>query len=473
MTPLRPFWLSLVVTLVVGLVTFRVTTSTTSGFLVWSDGLAYFFHARSLVVDGNTDITNEFEEFDRRYPVGQKKSSVMDSIRLNVSRNVATGRLVSPWPIGMGLLLAPFYAIGLAVESILASAQGRSPDSYGIIPQYFFGFGSLAFGLLGFWATYLCCCEVSDRLRSSLAASAAVLGGPAVFYIFVNPSMAHAVSFGITSALVLIWWRQWSIGAQPRVMLLLGFLLGLLVTIRLQNAIFGILLAILVVREISRGGWKKSLSLGIAGLVACAIPMIALALHSIAYGPTQSTFALQPGGILMLGNYPVNLKSPYFFDALFSCRHGAFHWAPVFALGTIGLILALRREARFIALFSVFVLQVYLIGGIGIADANGRPATFDLSNWNEHWKGGASFGMRYLTECTPIFALGLASLLNVFRMSIAPMISAIGLSVLVMWNGLLVLAYGLNTVSRSYCVTYGEMWGGVGKALGKIAGGLN
>jgi hypothetical protein len=473
MALLRPFWLSLIVTLAVGLAAFRVTTTMTSGFLVWSDGLAYFFHARSLVVDGNSDITNEFEEFDRRYPVGQKTSSVMDSIRLNVSRNVRTGHLVSPWPIGMGLLLAPFYAIGLAVESILAPLEGRNPDSYGIIPQYFFGFGSLTFGLLGFWATYLCCREVSDRHRSSIATCGAVLAGPAVFYIFVSPSMAHAVSFGITALLVLLWWRQWAMGTRPRVMLLLGFLLGLLVTIRLQNAIFGVLLAILVVRELRHDGWRKSLTAATAGLVTCAIPMTALALHSLAYGPAQSTFAFQPGGILMLGSYPVNIKSPYFFDVLFSCRHGAFHWAPVFALSTIGLISAVYRDARFFVLFLIFVLQVYLIGGIGIADAHGRPATFDLSNWNEHWKGGASFGMRYLTECTPIFALGLASLLNFFRTSIASMIWAIGLSMLVMWNGLLVLAYGLNTVSRSYCVSYGEMWRGVGQALGKIAGGLN
>ena len=151
----RDLWLSLVFTLVIGLVAFRVTVSTTGGFLIWSDGLAYFFHARSLVLDGNSDITNEFDEFDQRYPRDSNKSSVMESIRAFSARDPKTGHVVAPWPVGMGLVLSPFYALGFAIESIVAFLQVRESDSYGIIPQYFFSFGSLAFGLLGFWATYL------------------------------------------------------------------------------------------------------------------------------------------------------------------------------------------------------------------------------------------------------------------------------------------------------------------------------
>ena len=468
----RYLWLSIVVTLAIGLVAFRVTVSTTAGFLVWSDGLAYFFHARSLVLDGNSDITNEFDEFDRRYPIDPNKSSVMDSIRMNTGRNEETGRVVAPWPVGMGLVTAPFYALGFAAESIVASVQGREPDSFGIIPQYFFAFGSLAFGLLGFWATYLCCRQIADEARSYLVALCAVFAGPAAFYIFVNPSMAHAVSFGLASSLILMWWRQWVAGTGPRAMLLPGLILGLLVTIRLQNAIFGLLLAALVMRELWRGGWLRSVASALAGLATCAIPMTALVLHSAAYGPPHAKFALQQGGVLMVGSYPIHLQSPFFFDVLFSCRHGAFHWAPILALGTIGLIWAARRESWALVLLAVFALQVYLIGGIGIADPSGHRATFDPSNWNDHWKGGTSFGMRYLTECTPLFAAGLVTLLNMSRTSTATILWRIGLTILVVWNGLLILAYGLNTVSRSYCVTYGEMWAGVTQALAKIFGRL-
>ena len=468
----RYLWLSILATLVIGLVAFRVTVSTTGGFLVWSDGLAYFFHARSLVLDGNSDITNEFDEFDRRYPIGSNNSSVMDSMRMNTVRNAATGRIVSPWPVGMGLVTTPFYALGFATESMVAALQGREPDSYGIIPQYFFGFGSIAFGLLGFWATYLCCRQVAGEGKSYLAALSTLLAGPAVFYIFVNPSMAHAVSFGLVAVLILLWWRQWMTGTGVKAILLPAFILGLLVTIRLQNVLFGVLLVALVMRELWRGGWLRASASAIAGLAACAIPLTALAFHSALYGPPNAKLSLQEGGLLMIGSYPVHLKSPFFMDVLFSCRHGAFHWAPIFALGALGLLWAARRESWALVLLLVIALQVYLIGGIGIADPSGRLTTFDPTDWNNHWKGGTSFGMRYLTECTPLFAVGLVALLNLSRTSMAALRWRVGLSILVVWNGLLILAYGLNTVSRSYCVTYSDMGLGVTQALTKILGRL-
>lgn len=469
----RNLWLSLVMTLAIGLVAFRVTVSTTGGFLVWSDGFAYFFHARSLVVDGDTDITNEFDEFNRRYPKDSDKSAVMESIRAFTTRDPQTGRIVAPWPIGMGLVLAPFYAVGFAVESFVAPLQGREADSYAIIPQYFFAVGSLIFGLLGFWAMYLSCHGIADKSRSYVAALATVLGGPVVFYVFVNPSMAHAVSFGLASALVLVWSRQWISGTGPKAIILPALLAGLLVTIRLQNSIFGLLLVALLTRELWRSGWLRSSVSASVGLAMCAIPIGALVLHAAKFGSPQTKFAIQQNGVVMFGNYPLHPKSPYFFDVLFSCRHGAFFWAPVLALGLIGLIWAARRESWAPVLLTVLALHAYLIGGMGIANPNIESVSFDPTNWHDHWKGAPSFGMRYLTECAPIFALGLASLLDRAQLRTMRLLVPIGLSILVAWNGLLILAYGLNTISRSGCLTYGEMWIGVGKAVGKIFGAFS
>jgi hypothetical protein len=464
----RALLLSLVATVAIGLIAFRVTVATTGGFLVWSDGLAYFFHARSLVLDANSDITNEFDEFDHRYPAGRPSSAVMDSIRRNVTRN-DQGLIVSPWPIGMGMVAVPFYAAGYLVESLTAGFQNRNPDSYGIIPQYFFALSSLVFGWLGFWATYLCCREISDRSRSYLATLAVVFGSPAVFYIFVNPSMAHAVSFGISAVFVLHWLRQWLREPSMQLMALLGFILGLLIAIRLQNAIFGALLAALVIRQVPFSGLIRASKLAVVGFATCILPLLALALHSLAYSGSHASLAIQQNGIAVIGNYPIHLMSPFFWDVLFACRHGAFNWAPVLALGTLGLICCAPRRLWIVPLLIVLVLNVYLIGGIGIADPSGKIPSFDTSNWNDHWKGGASFGMRYLTEVTPMFAIGLAGLLNlVFRGTFTKSSWYLLMIVMVVWNGLLVLAYGLNTVSRTQCVTYGERWTGVNQVLGKF-----
>jgi hypothetical protein len=466
----RALALSALLTLLIGLAAFQVTTRTTSGFLVWSDGLAYFLYSRALVLEGHSDITEGYETLDKLYPADSKSGSrVMDSIRVNVGRNPNTGRIFTAWPIGAGVVMAPFYALGYVAERVVAAAMGRAPNSFGIIPQYFFGLGSLVFGWLGFWATFLCCRNVARANWAYLASLGIILGGPAVFYIFVNPTMAHAMSFGLVALLTLWWWQQWNEGTEPKRFAVLALLLGVLISIRLQNAVFGVLPAALLLLEVRRSSWYKALVTALCGAATASIPLLVQVLHSSFYGPPKAAaLTLQSGGLLMIGNYPLDLKSPYFLDVLFSCRHGALHWAPILALGLIGLAWAGRRDAwPWILLITIFC-HVYLIGGLGISDLSGRAATFDSNNWNEHWKGGTSFGMRYLTECTPFFAVGLAGLMQATGRRIATQWWGAVLILFVVWNGMLILAYGLGTVSHTSCVTYPEMAAGVGQALSKL-----
>jgi hypothetical protein len=457
------------VTLLVGFASFAVTIRTTSGFLVWSDGLGYFLYSRALVLEGHSDITQGYDDLERRYPVhAQSRESVMDSMRVNARRDPRTGRIFTPWPVGAGVVMAPFYALGFATERILAVAMSRPADSFGIVPQLFFGFGSLIFGLLGFWATYLCCRNVAEERWAYLGAIGTVLGGPAVFYIFFNPTMAHAMSFGLVALLTLSWCRQWNEGAGLGSIAVLGGLLGILISVRFQNAIFGILLAALLLLELRRSSWSRALALGCVSFLSALLPLLVQALHAALFGPPTAGLALQPGGLLLVGTYPLHLKSPYFLEVLFSCRHGAFHWAPVLAVGFTGLVWSARREG-YARIFLVTILcHVYLIGGLGITDLSDRIGTFDTTNWNKHWKDGASFGMRYLTECTPLFAVGLAGLMQAARKRLVVHWWGAALLVLVVANGLLILSYGLGTVSRSYCVTYQEMATGVGDAMARV-----
>jgi hypothetical protein len=113
------------------------------------------------------------------------------------------------------------------------------------------------------------------------------------------------------------------------------------------------------------------------------------------------------------------------------------------------------------------LLQVYLIGGLGIVGSydHGQPPA---TSWNDHWMGGTSFSMRYLTECTPLFGAGLAYLLS-FRPALTRLLIPV-LPVLVAWNLLLILAYGMNTISHSYCVTFTGMLNGIGEAVRTVFG---
>ena len=454
----RTFLFSAVLTFFLGLATFSVTHWTTSGMLVWSDGVAYFLYARSLIIDSDTDLTNDYESIADSY-----SSQALESFEANLSYAPDGKQVVVPWPPGSGLIMAPFYAAGYAVELIAAIIADRPPDSYGIIPQFFFGIGALTYGLLGFWATFYICRDYANAGTACLGTLTAFSAGTAVFYVFLNPSMAHAASFGLVSLLTLLWFRQWHDGISLKLFAAFSLLLGLLITVRFQNIIFGLLALPLLVRHLSSGQRISYVRLSLSGLLGLA-PLSLLVLHTTNTPPGSDTQIAWANGVITIGEVPIDLKSPYFFDVLFACRHGAFHWSPVFAIGTLGLIVAaVRRDTRALALLTTLAAQVYLIGGLGMLGSSAADGAAS-PNWNNHWAGGTSFGMRYLTECTPFFAFGVATLLSALTNRLRWLLTT-ALFMLVCWNALLILAYGLNKVSRSYCVTYADMWRGIGDAL--------
>lgn len=456
----RVMWLSGIITLIVGLATFTATLGPRSGFLVWGDGLAYFLYARSIVLDFDTDITQGYETLDARFPAN---SPLMISLRDWAHRNTKTGKIVVPWPVGSGLVMAPFYALGYSVELMVAALTGRPADSYGLIPQYFYGFGSLIYGLLGFWATFLCCRRVADKKTAYLASLAVILGGPAVYYMFFQPSMAHVPSYGLISLLTLLWWRCWYEEAHG--IALPGLILGLLITIRYQNILFSTLLVVLVLREASQTSLSRALRTACIMMGACLIPLTLQGFHYITIHGLSgeaidwqagSGLLVEPAGIATkIPLYTIDPRSPNFFKVLFSCQAGAFYWAPILALGFAGILWAARKECWAWVFLVTFLSQVYLIGGLRLAN----------SVYGE-WVTNSMFGMRYLTECGPFLAVGLAVLTRDITRWVRAFWWQAVLGLLVTWNGFLILAYGLNTISRgAHCVTYREMLEGIIKAI--------
>jgi hypothetical protein len=449
--------LSLLLTLAVGSLTFLVTIKMSrAGTLVKTDGLAYFLYARSAVIDFDTDITNEFEELDARIPEGY--DNMMVALRKHGKRHPQTGRIVVPWPVGSGLVMVPFYAVGWAVECMVAGLAGRSPDSYGLIPQFFYGTGSLLYGLLGFWCTFLICRRVPGALNTHLlrvpvawvCPAVMICAGSAAFYIFISPSMAHAASFGLVALLTLLWWQRWD--GETEGIALLGFLLGLLITIRYQNAMFFPLLVALVLREGQRHSFLQAAKQAAIGVAALVVPVLVQVLHYF----TQHGFSHHGVGVrsssFQLEQNEVSIVSTRFFDVLFSCLHGAVYWTPIVGIALVGLLLAARKTgwARVFAL--TFTVHVYLLGALADGTA------------------GHTFGMRYLIETTPLLAAGLTFLLVESRGRLPMPVWGALLAALLAFNALLILAFGAGTISGTHCVTHGEMVRGILAALGRFSG---
>jgi hypothetical protein len=121
---------------------------------------------------------------------------------------------------------------------------------------------------------------------------------------------------------------------------------------------------------------------------------------------------------------------PHLLGVLFSVRKGLFFWTPLLLLAVAGIPF-LRRAAPplFLAATVYLILQVWVV-----------------SSWSVWWYGG-SFGMRPFVEAMPVFALGLAALVDAARGSIArrTLAAAIVLTTLLCLHAM--IAYWLKTIS--------------------------
>jgi hypothetical protein len=429
--------LAVIVIVLCGMITFTATTKwSNSRSIIKADGLIYFLYARSIVLDLNTDLTNEFGEIERHF-----NEAAITPAKQYMELNQKNGKIAFPFPIGAGLLMSPFYALGYGVEYLVALINGRTADSYGQIPIYFFGIGALVYGLLGFWFMFICCAQVANQKVAYTSAVAIALAGLIVFYVFFHPTMAHAPSFAFAALFFLIWWRRWH--EKTNGIAILSFILGILVTIRYQNIMFMILIMIIFIRNSQKMAIKNIFRNAAVGGMAFAIPFSIQIFHWISiHGLSAHDIGFGQGGGFVLEQNEVNFLSPNFFNVLFSCQHGLFYWTPVYLLGFSGLVWASRKEKWALAFLAAIFVNVYLIGCLG------SP---------HNWSGGGLYGMRYLTECSPLMAVGLSVLIRDTNKIVTMQWWWVLLSILIVWNGMLILAFSLQEISQCNCVTIREM----------------
>jgi hypothetical protein len=94
--------------------------------------------------------------------------------------------------------------------------------------------------------------------------------------------------------------------------------------------------------------------------------------------------------------------SPRFWRVLFSPESGLLTWHPIFALALLGAVPLWRRDRTLAAALVVGVLaQAYVLG-----------------SWYDSAQG-RSFGGRSFVSCLPLFAAGLAALIDATRRALA------------------------------------------------------
>lgn len=359
-----------------------------------ADSFSYFAYLRSASFDFDLDFQNE-----RQALRGEDRP--------------ARGRGVSVFSAGPAVVWSPFY-LAAHIYVYLDQTVGRdfyALDGFSLPYRRSMSLGTVTVVVLGCFLLASAVARRQGRAIAALAVLGSFLASPVLYYTFYVPAMSHGVASGLAAS--YLWaldrarrepsWGSWT-G--------LGALFGLLSACRWQAAVYGVLVAFLVLAALRekrmRFAWLASTALAAA----------------LAFTPQLIAWHHFFGRLLVLpqGRGFLNLSSPHWLDTLISADHGFFNWTPLMLVGFLGLVLGLRDSPM-------------LCGGgllvLGLtAWVNGSVPSFD-------WAAGDAFGARRYSEAVPLIAVGLASLLEISSRVLKrwPLLApAAGIASLVLWN---------------------------------------
>lgn len=403
--------------------------------LIWhpwinSDGIVYYSQLRSLVIDKDLQLRNEYLHFYTMFTSGQGQviqriKSVSDytpghrpeELPNPNSGLTKTGHIPIQFSIGPAILWLPFFLLAHVFVVITNYFKfGWLTDGFSAPYVYLVTFATTVYGFIGLILSYIISTNFFSKKISFLATLTAWFSTSLIYYMYLVPSMAHTLSvFGL--ALVIYLWIKFRSALNLKKTILLGLATGFIGLIRWQNLLFFIIPALETIR-------KKQLIQLVVFLFAVSIGFLPqLIVWKIVFGD----FLLIPQGSDFL-----NFWQPKILEVLFSTRHGLITWTPSIGLALLGLYFLKRRDSKlsfYLILF--FLVQLYLVSIV------------------KDWWAGSAFGQRRLLDILPIFILGLSAFYNEIVKKIRFSALAIISGLLILWNIGLVIQFALGLISHT------------------------
>lgn len=406
------------------------------------DGNGYYAYIRSLVIDGDLHFENEFRRGDPAF----RRTVFDDRDQVRADWSMVGGHVRNQWAVGPSLLWAPFFLLAHGFVRVLSPLGVSIPaDGYSWPYRWLCGAGTAFYAFMGLVLAY----RVARRLSSAAAAFVATVAiwfaSSLPVYAYFVPFHVHALASFSVALFVWYWFRME--GRQDvRGWAVWGALGGLAVEVYQLNAVFLLIPLAELVREATGGGggvrWQvlkrtssHALAFGVCAIVALGPHLvIKWRIHG---SPWRSGYADQ-----------FYWKSPRVLHVALSPEHGLFLWTPVLALALAGLVLFLRRHHwAGGVLGATFIAYYYVVASY------------------QNWHGQSSFGNRFFVSLTPVFVVGLATLVQVVGggrstrvaaggnhtgRSFAPSGPFLGglilLGALVVWNAGFMFQWGANIV---------------------------
>jgi hypothetical protein len=367
---------------------------------VGGDGIEYYVQSRSILFDRDLNLENDYR--------GLGAAPVRS----------AQGAVTSRFPVGLPLFWLPALAL-THVSATLASWLGASVETNGFSPVYQTAVNVTTF-LCGFIALVLMEGFLRRRHGKAIAFLVVValwLATPLHFYLTANPFMSHGLSVLLATCFVLAWLKARD-GEDKNKWLLTGIWGGLLMLVRVQNAV----LLLLPIIDLAFGRTRRLQSTGslLVGPLICGF--LQAGIWVSLYGANFVEIVFLHGKIAQ--------TFPHGVEFLFSPRHGLLTWTPLFIGALFGWVLVAQRSPK-----------------LGLAVWVGFLAAVAINSSTGDWWGSESFGQRRMLGWIPLFALGLGETFNFFRHR--PLIPlAVTVGALILWNHQLAYIYNAELVTR-------------------------
>ncbi len=382
-------------------------------WIIGSDGLGYYAHLRSLIIDHDLHYENEFTDF-----------TPFNHSTPNYDIRSETGHVPNKYPIGCSLLWAPFFLVAHGAANAANMLGAALPlNGYSMIYEVFIGLGTLFYGGLGIILIYRMLRMFFDRDVALFSIPVFIFSSNVLHYLVNEPSMSHGASMFIVALFAYIWIKNYG-GKTISSYFPLGLASGMMIMVRPQNGLFMILPLLEMIDVARRDRFAPArlsiqLKHGLFYLLTILFTMIPqFIVWKILYG-RFIVYSYTGEGF--------NFFEPKLIQTLFSSKHGLISWTPIILFCVLGLLLFMKNERK----IGSFLLTALILQWILNA------------SWCNWWFG-AAYGGRAFMNCTFIFIMGLAAFLQrIDFQAKRPFILAASMG-LVAWNLLFMGQYILG-----------------------------
>lgn len=293
--------------------------------------------------------------------------------------------------IGEAILLLPFFTVA---DLITQTFDFEARNGFTFYYQLSIAIASIFYLLLGLFALR----NLLQRLGFEDVVSALVLfllfaGTQLYHYALHEPGMSHVYSFSIISIVLNVIHLQ-SIQPNRTRWFILAFLAALVVFIRPINVLFlGSFIYLVKSREAAKQFVFMFLKAGFTTIAGCILIIACFfLLQSLAYYYQSGNW-----WVYSYGEEGFNWTNPQISNVLFSYRKGLFVYTPMLLVAFLGLWFMKKKFGGFstTAWLSLMIIYLYITA----------------SWW--YWAYGGSFGMRPFIDTYALWAIPLASIVQV------------------------------------------------------------